>query len=73
MRARFWFYFAKHAIVYGIRKCLELGGNVLIDDDAVVFSLPLKPGMAEQINSWCLDADISVIDDGDAAGEPLTN
>lgn len=74
MRARLWQLFTERAMLWSIRQCFKARGSIDIFDNAIVYTLPLKPGMADQLRELCVDAGLSVSDDfGDEPAEPLPN
>lgn len=74
MRARLWQLFTERAMLWSIRQCFKARGSIDIFDNAIVYTLPLKPGMADQLRDACVAAGLSVADeDDDALAEPLPN
>lgn len=53
---------AKQFLLFGIRCVLRLEGIVTIGDDALILQVPFSSDALDQIDDWCVEADLPIID-----------
>jgi len=63
-RQRFKLVLGKHILLFGIRCVLRMSGTVTIADDELILRVPFSADALEQIDDWCVEADLPIVETG---------